>query len=338
MLHRVTRLFVTLPGAAETAQLAVFDEVLSRLADGIETRARAALAETLSANSVAPPRLLDALARDEEILVAGPVLERSDAISDHLLADYATTLGQEHLLAISKRRALGEGVTDILVERGDRQVVRSVARNQTARFSPIGFGRRVDRSSDDETLAEIVALRRDVPVEDFRRLIERASEVVRRRLIAKSPHRAAEIAGILGAIAAQVEPKQRDYSNAERIVERLRATDQLDDLAIYDFASKRCFEETVVALAALNALPYSAVEEAFDSQNASVLIIFTKAAQLSWHSALAILQLQAGEGGLAPQTIEDYRAGYQKLLPQTAQRVVRFYKVRSSVAGPGKAN
>ena len=44
------------------------------------------------------------------------------------------TQSQQHLLAIAQRNALSEQVTDVLVERGDRDVVRSVAQNDRARF------------------------------------------------------------------------------------------------------------------------------------------------------------------------------------------------------------
>ena len=49
--------------------------------------------------------------------------------------------------------SLSETVTDVLVERGDRDVVHSVVRNVGARFSDAGFRMLVRRSADDDALA-----------------------------------------------------------------------------------------------------------------------------------------------------------------------------------------
>ena len=47
----------------------------------------------------------------------------------------AETKSQAHLLAISARRGISEALSDILVERGDREVARSIANNQHAQLS-----------------------------------------------------------------------------------------------------------------------------------------------------------------------------------------------------------
>ena len=55
------------------------------------------------------------------------------------LVENAKTKSQEHLLAITKRKSLAETVTDVLVERGDRDVALSVAQNAGAKFSETGY-------------------------------------------------------------------------------------------------------------------------------------------------------------------------------------------------------
>ena len=82
-----------------------------------------------------PPKLIRSLAFDDEIAVAGPVLVHSQQLSDADLVENAANKSQKHLLAIAQRLKLSEVVTDVLVERGDRQVVRKVARNNGACFS-----------------------------------------------------------------------------------------------------------------------------------------------------------------------------------------------------------
>src|ERR687888_282456 len=65
----------------------------------------------------------------DEIEVAGPVLRESERLDNEALVANASTKSQAHLLAISQRRSIAENVTDVLVRRGNQEVVNSVARN-----------------------------------------------------------------------------------------------------------------------------------------------------------------------------------------------------------------
>jgi uncharacterized protein (DUF2336 family) len=80
----------------------------------------------------APPRTIHKLAFDDEIEVAGPVLSQSERLTEAALIESAKLKGQDHMLAISRRRTLGEAVTDILIERGDQQVLLSTAQAMLA--------------------------------------------------------------------------------------------------------------------------------------------------------------------------------------------------------------
>src|ERR1700732_3176159 len=55
-----------------------FGEVIGRLADEIEVAARAELAKRLARFSKAPVNIIHKLAFDDEIAVAGPVLQESE--------------------------------------------------------------------------------------------------------------------------------------------------------------------------------------------------------------------------------------------------------------------
>jgi uncharacterized protein (DUF2336 family) len=81
------------------------------------------------------------LARDESIDVAGPILRRSNSLTDEDLLAIASNDSQDRLLAISKRSSLSEKVSDVLVTHGNRDVVLSVTQNEGARFSDVGYGK-----------------------------------------------------------------------------------------------------------------------------------------------------------------------------------------------------
>ncbi len=65
ILRRVTDLFVTGSDRFDGEQLALFDDVMGRLVDEIDSSARAAFGERLSTIANAPPKVSCALALDE---------------------------------------------------------------------------------------------------------------------------------------------------------------------------------------------------------------------------------------------------------------------------------
>src|SRR6187399_1963532 len=148
-----------------------FGEVIGRLADEIEVAARAQLARRLARFDKAPVNIIHKLAFDDSIDVAGPILQESVQLEPYALVANVCTKAQTHLLAISKRGSLEETVTDVLVTRGDQDVVNSVATNSGARFSDFGFLHMLQRAEGDSILAEQLGLRRDIPRHIFQQLI-----------------------------------------------------------------------------------------------------------------------------------------------------------------------
>ena len=151
-LSRVTDLFVAGAGRYSTQQIEMFDEIFKAFVSVIELKVRARLAFQLATNSDAPTALLQAFASDDDIAVAGPVLKQSTSLSESSLLIASTTKSQSHLYAIAQRQSISELVTDILIERGERDVVHAVAKNSGARISDSGFNGLVLRAADDAEL------------------------------------------------------------------------------------------------------------------------------------------------------------------------------------------
>jgi uncharacterized protein (DUF2336 family) len=74
-------------------------------------------------------------------------------ISDTDLVENARIKRQGHMFAISLRRHLSEAVTDVLVERGDQQVLMSTVKNRGAKLSIASFSTLVQRTEGNEGLA-----------------------------------------------------------------------------------------------------------------------------------------------------------------------------------------
>jgi len=129
-LRRITDLFMVRADNYSDDQVEVFDGVISLLAGQIETKARAELARRLAPVSRAPVAVIRALARDQSIDVAAPVLSQSPRLTEEDLLGVAQSQGQDRLLAISQRSTVSEAVSYVLVTRGDQgngRPARSVA-------------------------------------------------------------------------------------------------------------------------------------------------------------------------------------------------------------------
>src|SRR3984893_7840556 len=218
MLQRVTSLFVDGANQFSGEHVALFDDVIGRLIVEIEVKARAELSVRLASIGNAPPEVVRSLAMDENISVAGPVLQNSPCLNESDLLDVARSKGQAHLLAIANRETIAERVADVIVRRGDRDVVRSVAANPGARLSESGYSALVKKAETDGVLAETVCRREDLPPQLFRELVACATEVVQKRLLATAkPETQIEIQRVLDQVSTEVqtETKPRDYSAAK---------------------------------------------------------------------------------------------------------------------------
>ncbi len=332
VLRHVTDLFLIGAKGFSDEQVDLFDGVISRLADRIEVRARAELANRLAPIQNAPPITIRQLARDDAIEVAGPVLTHSPRLTEQDLLALVGDYRQDRLLAISKRATLSENVSDVLVARGNREVVLSIASNEGARFSDSGYGTLVSRSIDDEVLAACVGSRKDIPREHFRTLISKASAVVFEKLVAAHPEMAREVQDVLTGITGQEvapAPKRNDATTKIDIMQR---SGRAPDAVVLELAASGRREDTIAALAALCRAPRELVENVMADRRGDndFLLLLVRAAGLSWPTAREICILRRGPGGLPQQEIDAARRSFEKLRTDTAQRVISFYNDRHS--------
>jgi uncharacterized protein (DUF2336 family) len=336
-LQRITSLF--LHGASHYNQdhVELFDEIFTRLIAEIETKARAELAEKLAPVENAPIQAVRQLAKDDDISVAGPVLQRSPRLPETDLVDIARTKSQAHLLAISGRTGIAESVTDELVRRGDRQVACSVAENRGARLSEGGFSTLVSRAEKDGMLAEKVGTRPDIPPRLFRELLLRATEVVQQRLLAAAkPETKAEIQRVLARVSQEVgNAKIRNYGAAQRTVELLRQQGKLNEGALVDFAKSNRYEETVAALASLCAVPIDVVDRLMGGDRPDPILILCKSSGWEWSTARELILSRNGRQGTTSQGLDNAFANFERLSPTTAQRVMRFWQARPAALAAG---
>lgn len=338
MLRRVTDLFVLGSGKLSDEQIALFDDVMSRLVAEIETAARATFGHVLAMYPDAPPKVIRRLALDNAIEVAGPILSHSQRVDNPTLVEGAKTKSQGHLLAISRRPVLVESVTDILVERGNQQVVLSTAGNSGAAFSEFGYSTLVRRSSNDCDLALCVWSRPEIPRQHLLKLFADASEAVKRDLIKRDPRKANLIQEVVAQAANHIQSQTRErspsFAAAQAYVQSLRETGKLDEAQLTEFAHARKFDETIVALSVICDLPVGLIERAFIDERSEQIIVLAKASGLSWDTTKAILLLQAGIKNGSKHKFDRHFETFVQLKVETAKKAINFYRMRARAQTP----
>jgi uncharacterized protein (DUF2336 family) len=266
--------------------------------------------------------------------VAGNVLANSSRLGTSDLMEIASTKGQDHLLAISGRENLPEAVTDVIVDRGERKVIRKLANNTSARFSDAGFSGIIAHAQLDAELTEILGLRIDLPIKFLRDLLRRATEAVRARLMAVAPPELQEeIKRILKAItsAAQGDTPARDFSRAEKLVKLMKDMNELNDAAVIKFAETKKFDEVAASLAILGNVPTDMMVRLLEGPRSDLVLIPCKSAGLSWPAVESILQNRPVKPKIDELTLKVALKDFGKLSTETAQRTLRFWQVHNKI-------
>lgn len=311
-----------------------FGEVIGRLADEIEVAARAQLARRLARFDKAPVNIIHKLAFDDSIDVAGPVLRESERLEAYALVANACTKGQSHMLAISERKTIEEAVTDVLVTRGNWDVVNSVANNNGARLSDFGFLHLIQRAEGDSILAEQLGLRNDIPRQLFQQLIAKASEDVRKRLELERPEMVDQIktsvTDVTGELQSKFGPVSRSYFVAKRVVATQHRQGNLNENSISGYARSHKLEEVTIGLSLLCSLPVDVIERALVDRNREMLLVLAKALDFSWATTMSLLFLGAKDHRITAQDLNDLEAEFGRLNVKTSQSVLEFYQSRKN--------
>jgi uncharacterized protein (DUF2336 family) len=336
-LRRVTDLFATGAAAFSEEQVDLFDEVMSRLLKEVNEACRAALSVRLLELPNAPTNTSRALALDDSIETAGPLLSYSNRLSDDTLVEGAKTKSQRHLLAISKRSSLAEAVTDVLVERGDQEVLLSTSENRGAQFSENGLSTLVHRAGSDEKLVLSIWQRPEIPRQHLLHLLDQASDTVRRRLETIDPRKIDLLRGMVGHAASQIQADVRErspnYSAIRDHLKELYSAGRLGCAELDAFAIAGKFDETSVVLSMMCDLPIELVERALVREKPDQILVLAKAIELPWQTTRALVMLSPTSSHMSSIRLENIQATYAKILEGTARKAIQFYRLKERAVG-----
>jgi len=147
---------------------AITTEVTETLAADTSGPVREAIANALKRSIDAPAHVVQQLARDIEIRVAGPILQNSPLLGDTDLAEIMNSGPIKGVLnAIAKRRNVSQGVSEILVNRaiaspGEESAVGDLLANESARIANGTMNKIIDHAPEHDGWHRPLAARPDL--------------------------------------------------------------------------------------------------------------------------------------------------------------------------------
>lgn len=335
IMRRVTDLFLTAPTKLTNEMASLFDDVINRLIGRLESQALAELSERLSPSSNAPPGIIRQLASNDSIEVAGPVLARSHCLTDETLVEIAGSKSQSHLSKIAERQQISPAVTDVLVDRGDHDVVKRVAGNSGARFSTTGMSTLAMRADGDDDLIATISRRTDIPSLIFSQLLSYATEQTRQRLLAARPMNADALERVLTQVSAnagRLAAMAKDWTAAQSFVHSFGQDTDLTRTRVLEFADGGKRTELVAALSVLSGIETSLIGRLVCDQNGFGVMILCKATNFDWSITHAVLSAGPGAKGHASQ-LEELCKDFERLSLSTARRLLGFWHGRMKMRG-----
>jgi uncharacterized protein (DUF2336 family) len=304
----------------------------------IEISAKALLSNRLAPIDRAPPLTIRTLAFDDLIEVAAPVLSQSERLDDETLIETARKKSQAHLMAISTRKMLSGAVTDVLVQRGNDEVVHSTVSNPGAEFSDGGFTRLVNRAEGNDGLATCVGMRPNIPRHLYLKLLAKASETVRAKLEAANQPATQHVSDAVREATrlARWAPSaiSQETAIAHALVKSLYEDGRLDEYQVAAFADAGKFDEANAGIAALANVSVSIAENMMVETRAEGVMILAKISAMSWPTVKAIISMRDKLAGKEASDLESCKATYERLRPSTAQQVLRFHRMQQSATSP----
>jgi uncharacterized protein (DUF2336 family) len=282
-------------------------EVLEILVRDQVTRVRQVIAETLKDRAGVPPEIIRLLARDCEIVVAGPVLEFSPLLSDaDLLAIITEAPIPGALAAVARRPRLEASIADAIGASHDVDAIAALLANPSAQIREETLDRLVDRAPAVVAWHKPLVERPHLSAAIARKLASFVAEHLLQRLVERRDLDPATMREVAAAVRQRLdaapqpdEPGAAAAKAGDAVMARARQLKQqgkLDEAAVLRaLGHDRGFVRA--ALAVLSEVPLEVIDRVLGAHSPKGVTA------LAWKSGFgmrAALKLQLQLGQIAP--------------------------------------
>jgi uncharacterized protein (DUF2336 family) len=332
LLRQVTDLFLDKAPTYSETERDHFGAILGSVARDMDVAVREHLAKQFAGVASAPHDFIHQLANDE-YSVAKDVLEKSTVLSDADLLAIARSKSQDKLEAIAARPALSETISAALVEHGNDAVVVRLVTNPGAKVSRPTFQHIVDRSQTCEILQGPLVQRTDLPPDMLQDMFMFVSSELRAKITQKLDTFPPDVldkafAEAARNFSAELRLKKETDRRAMAYVREMVRRKELNEQLLHQLLRSKQQPEFVHAFAKLADVDVQTVRRTLDTRNTEGLAIICKSARFDRTTFSAIVLLLDQSTKRTAQQTNEMLALYDKVTPESAQRVMRFWRVR----------
>lgn len=333
LMRKLTDVFLDAAPDYSDAERDHFGAILGRVATDMDAAVRRQLAKQFANVPSAPHNLIQRLAADEEFSVAKDVLLKSTVLRDDDLIAIARHSAQDKLEVIAARHSVSEAVSEAIVEHGDDQVVVKLVSNTAARLSRSTFRRVVERSETSEVLQTPLITRADVPPDMLQDMFSFVSAELRTKITQKLDTLPPDVIEKAFADAAkEFAGEVRQMKDADRkamvYVAEMARRKLLNEALLHQLLRNKQVTEFIHAFARLAEIDVKTAGRIVNACNTEGVAIVCRAMRFDRSTFAAIAFFLEERAGDAQKGTHNILELYDKVTPEAAQRVMRFWRVR----------
>jgi uncharacterized protein (DUF2336 family) len=334
LLVQITDMFLSDASVQTGANCAAFDDIMGTVVADLSAELRLDLAQHLAISPLPLGRTSRQLAMDE-IEIARPVIELSNSLSQNDLIAVAKAKSQDHMMAITKRSDIGEEVAGALVARGEDKVVVALLSNRQAKIDRASFETIVERARTSPVLQDPCVHREGAPIDLLNDLYAHVGTELRQKILQQydnlSPE---EFDAALDRSRQRAIQKhgagKEEFERAKGWLDTLEAAGELKPALLVRLmregdASKTLF---LLALARLTDVEHRFIDHLMETRDIDALALLCRAADFD-RALFLTLSLRIASADQTIQKLEEFGDLYARVDRTTAQRAVRFWKVRA---------
>ncbi len=340
LLREVTDIFFAPKQTHSNETSENFDKILSSITSEMDVEFRKEIATRFAKADNAPSGFIRQLAQDH-IEIAEPVLRHSQVLNDNDLTRIVDDQDQAYLRVISARANISEQVTGAIIANGDDRTLVKLTQNQEARFSRNSMATLVSKSETQKDLQSPLVNHKALPpdmlnemyffVEDKlrQRIVERNDDTPEEELERAFAQARSNICGLSGQPA--------DFEDARQFIDAKKLRKKLTPVLLAELARNNQHTRFFLAFAEMTGLDFDTARRVWEPGKTEAVAIVCKASNLPRDLFATLIVLISQDSAADLSKIKTLGRTYDEIPKSTAERTLRFWKMRKTAQQPAAA-
>jgi uncharacterized protein (DUF2336 family) len=314
-------------------EMALMNDILKKLINDVAGPIRKSLAEKLARTKSAPVEVIEILANDE-IDIAGAILQHSELLSDQALIDIIRKRTRSHRLAIAMRKQISNGVCDALVEPNESDVIKRLLENHGAEISQATLAYLVDQSATVDEFQEPLLRRNDLNSDLAKRMYVHVSAALRDFILAHFNVDRTELDATLAEVTTEALEKataENHVDAAQALADKLAQRQELTHDLVVQTLRRGEVPLFEAMMSQLTTLPQELACRLMYEEEADGFVIAARVSGFdrSTFTTLFLLLQRIHPRGATddPQQLRRGLELFDRLRPETARKVASRYMV-----------